>query len=93
MDDSQSLPTVEEPSPAATNIDREARRAATTTKIEDIIGSLVHDLVEGRRLSMPLKTRRQKPVEADAGSPRVLCFPGRTDTEAWRFGRCGVFYP
>ncbi|MCJ1287557.1 hypothetical protein MMC26_006909 [Xylographa opegraphella] len=85
MDDNQSLPTSEAQSNTSTMIDREARRAAAITKIEDIICSLVHDLVNGRRLSMPLKTRKQKPVGADTGSPRMLCFPGRTDTEAWRF--------
>ena len=93
MDDSQSLPAVEQQFNTSTTIDREARRAATIIKIEDIFCSLVHDLVNGRRLSMPLKTRHQKPANADAGSPRMLSFPGRTDAEAWRFGRSSVSIP
>ena len=87
MDECHSLPTIEEQLNTSTMINREARTAATIIKIEDIICSLVHDLVNGRRLSIPLKTRKQKPMEADATNARMLCFPGRIDTEAWRFGR------
>ncbi|MCJ1404914.1 hypothetical protein MMC11_008140 [Xylographa trunciseda] len=85
MNDSQNFPAAEEQSNTTTTFDREARRATTITKIEEIFCSLVHDLIDERRLSIPLKTRKQKLVEANGGNSRMLYFPGRTDQEAWRF--------
>ncbi|MCJ1394992.1 hypothetical protein MMC18_007873 [Xylographa bjoerkii] len=85
VNDSQSLSIFEEQPNATTTIDREARRTTAIAKVEDIFCSLVHDLKDEQRLSIPLKTRQQKPAEANAGSSRMLCFPGRTDEEARRF--------
>ena len=90
MDESQSLPTIEEESTAPAQFDRKARRATTIAKIEDIFCSLVHDLIAERRLSIPFKTRKQNLVKAHTRSLRILCFPGRIDGEARRFGASNI---
>ena len=77
---------------------RDERQDVVISKIETIVESVLEDLANGCTLSIPIRSRRQKPPELPATtssmngilSQNLPTFPGKSGPIAWRFG--GVTY-
>lgn len=75
-------------------------RSYVLAKIEDIFEAMVDVLLNERgQLSVAIRTRPSSQsqqrgsasaAQAHTDSVQQLCFPGKTEKEAWRFGECGM---
>jgi hypothetical protein len=74
--------------------------SSVLAKIENIFESMLDVLLNERgQLSVAIKTRprsRQQQLDSASASQtpaesiQHLCFPGKTEKEAWRFGKCDM---
>jgi hypothetical protein len=96
-EDSPASPHVRAHSPDVSKGDA-ASSSSVLAKIENIFEGMLDVLLNERgQLSIAIKTRptsRQQQLDSTSASQtpteavQLLCFPGKTEKEAWRFGEC-----
>jgi hypothetical protein len=105
-EDRPACPHVDSPAHLARTSEQDASNDEITTrpgvlaKIEGIFEAMIDVLLNERgQLSVAIKTRpssRGQPrdptnaAQTHAESVQHLCFPGKTEKEAWRFGKRGM---